>query len=107
MAALVMMVTLLPSCTKNQRVKQFGGTSEFTLPMNEKLVNITWKDNNMWYLTRKFRPFDDTVTYHFKEKSSYGLWQGEYIVHEQRDSTTQYLEKNYRIFYDAPITTKK
>ena len=46
------------------------------LKPNEKLINITWKESQMWVLT------EDTVTHYkyFREKSSWGIWQGEVII---------------------------
>ena len=64
------------SCTKNKRARTFGGKEEITLKANEKLINITWKESNMWVLT------EDTLTHikYFRENSSWGVWEGEIIV---------------------------
>lgn len=68
--------TILVGCTKNQRVRQFGGTEEIVLKPNEKLLNITWKEKDIWVLT------EDTLTKvkYFRESSSFGIWQGEVII---------------------------
>lgn len=67
---------MLFSCTSNEMAKQFGGTQTIELKPNEKLLNITWKDNDMWALTI------DTTTniQYFREFSNYGIWEGEVIV---------------------------
>lgn len=64
---------LFASCTANQRAKRYGGKETYDLKPNEILVNATWKDDNMWVLTK------DTLTkkMYFREKSSWGVWQGE------------------------------
>lgn len=66
----------MTSCTKNYRVRMLGGTQEIGLKPNEVLVNITWKDNDMWVLTK------DTLTNvsYFRESSSFGVWNGEVII---------------------------
>lgn len=73
---LLFTLILLLGCTEQERAKNFGGTMEFELKPNEELINITWKDNQMWVLTR------DTIAnqFYFRESSSYGMWEGEVII---------------------------
>ena len=61
------------SCTENERAKSFGGKQDITLKPSEQFVNATWKDNDLWLITK------DTLTneYVMREKSSYGIWEGE------------------------------
>lgn len=74
LAILVLVVAM--GCTENQRARQFGGTEKIDLKPNEILVNVTWKNDQMWILTQ------DTITHinYFREKSSYGIWEGEVII---------------------------
>lgn len=73
---ILVMCCFLSSCTGNQRARKFGGKEEIQLKPNEKLINITWKENNMWVLT------EDTVTHlkYFRENSNWGIWEGEIVV---------------------------
>lgn len=71
-------------CTENSRVKMFGGTGEMTLPRGQKLVLVTWKDSELWYLTKPMSKADSAETYHFQEKSSFGIMEGTYIIHETK-----------------------
>lgn len=71
-------------CTKNQRVKHFGGTATIELPVGQKLVHCTWKDANLWYLTRPMAKGDTAITYTFQEKSNLGIVQGTYIIKERK-----------------------
>lgn len=77
-AFIVLLVTsmLVSSCTDNQRAKNFGGTQEVKLGPNEKFVNITWKNNSLWVIVQ------DTTTgiFYAKERSSFGLIQGQVII---------------------------
>lgn len=74
------------SCTDNSRARVWGGTETITLEPGVRLVNITWKGGeksttSLWLLTKK-----DTTkpsTYSFKEKSSFGVMEGEVIIKEQ------------------------
>jgi hypothetical protein len=67
---------VLFSCTENQRARSFGGDETIILEDNKKLVNVTWKQDNLWILTRKMTTEDTMMTYKFQEKSSYGMLEG-------------------------------
>jgi hypothetical protein len=66
----------LASCTDNQRAKHWGGTEEIQLKPNEVVLNVTWKESEMWICTK-----DTTtgVTY-FREKSNWGVMEGTVIL---------------------------
>jgi len=70
---LLLIVVSVSSCTDNQRARSFGGTEEVSLKPSEQFVNATWKEDNLWLITK------DTLTneYVMREKSSYGVWEGE------------------------------
>lgn len=70
---ILLITALLFGCTKNQRAINFGGKEELALKPNERLINVTWKSDNMWVLT------EDTITHkkYFRESSSFGIWNGE------------------------------
>jgi hypothetical protein len=74
----------ITSCTKNQRVKKFGGTATIELPIGQKLIHCTWKDANLWYLTRPMTKTDTAEIYTFQEKSNLGIVQGAYIIKEKK-----------------------
>ena len=64
----------------------WGGKETITLPPGDRLVNITWKGGeretpSLWLLTKK----DTTkpTTYLFKEKSNFGMLEGEITIKEQ------------------------
>ena len=74
----------LISCTENSRVKTFGGTGDINLPKGQKLVNVTWKNEQIWYLKRPFHDNENEETYRFQEESSWGVVEGTYYIHETR-----------------------
>lgn len=80
----------LVACTENERVKKWGGTSVIELPIGKKLINITWKGEQLWYITRPMRKDEKPETYRFHEESNFGLLEGTYIVKESRTPTTSY-----------------
>ena len=75
---------LLLSCTENSRVKNFGGNGTINLPRGKKLVNITWKETQIWYLTRDMDSNDVAETYTFHEESSFGVLEGTYTIIERK-----------------------
>lgn len=70
---LAVAILTLASCTDNQRARQFGGTETIDIPEGRILVNCTWKQDDLWILTK------DTTTgkMYFNEKSSFGVLEGE------------------------------
>ena len=79
-------ITLLASCTDNNKARMWGGTETIQLEPGKRLVNITWKSGDktgadLWILTKQ-----DTTkpsTYLFEEKSSFGIMEGKVIVIEK------------------------
>jgi hypothetical protein len=75
-------ITLLAlnSCTDNQRARSFGGTETVNLEPQEKFINITWKQDNLWIVVQ------DTITgiIYAKEKSSFGVMEGCVIIKKKQ-----------------------
>lgn len=77
-------ISLLASCTENSRVKNWGGEGTINLPKGQKLVNVTWKESQIWYLTRPMDSAEVAETYSFHEESSYGVIEGTYTIVESK-----------------------
>lgn len=71
----------LQSCTENMRARKQGGDQTINLSSKERLVNLTWKEDNLWILTKE----DTTIPtiYTFKEKSNFGVLQGTITIVEK------------------------
>ena len=80
----VLMGVMVTSCTENERVKAWGGKGTINLPKGKKLVNVTWKETQIWYLTRNMDSNDVAETYEFHEESSYGVIEGTYKIIETK-----------------------
>lgn len=63
---------LLTGCQAVTR--NFGGTTTVKIPEGETLVNVTWKESNLWVLTK-----DANGKFQFREYSTYGLLEGKVI----------------------------
>jgi hypothetical protein len=77
-------IAMLGSCTENNRVKNWGGDGTLTLPKGQKLVNVTWKESQIWYLTRPMTSQDSCQIYTFHEESSWGMMEGTYTIIETK-----------------------
>ena len=82
--SIVAIALLATSCTENSRVKNFGSEGTIELPKGRKLVNVTWKETQIWYLTRPMNSTDSAETYTFHEESSYGMIEGTYNIIETK-----------------------
>lgn len=82
---LLVLITLsLFACTDNQRARTFGGTERVSLAPNTKLINATWKGDELWLLTSPMDSTDTGKEYQFVEKSSYGVLEGKVIIVQWR-----------------------
>ncbi len=81
--AIMLLSFLLVGCTNNQMAKNYGGTTEETLDPGKKLVNVTWKEDDMWFLVRDRKPGESVDNYQFTEKSSFGMLNGTVNIHEK------------------------
>jgi hypothetical protein len=82
--AAALAIALFTGCTQQERAKNYGGTAVEVLPAQRKLINVTWKDDHLWYLTRPMVSNDVAETYEFKESSSYGLLNGTVVIKETK-----------------------
>jgi hypothetical protein len=80
----IMVGVITTSCTENSRVKAWGGEGTINLPKGRKLVNVTWKETEVWYLTKAMDSNDVAETYQFQEESSWGLVEGTYNIVETK-----------------------
>ncbi len=69
-------------CTGNQMARSYGGIETVELPVGQRLVNLTWKETNLWILTEN-KPGKTPTTYSFKEKSPLGIVEGEVVIVEK------------------------
>ena len=71
----------MTSCTENIRAKEWGGNLTINLESQERVVNVTWKNADLWILTK----IDTTKQqlYNFSEKSTWGIMQGNITIIER------------------------
>lgn len=81
---LMVLLVISVSCTENQLAKEYGGETTIKLPKGKKLIEATWKDNNLWYLYEDMDSNDIPKTKVFQEESDYGVLNGKVIFVESK-----------------------
>lgn len=72
----------LNGCTNNQKVSCFGSKADIYLEKGKKLVTVTWRNNSLWIVTKPMKNTDSTEIYTVEEKSSLGVLEVYYTIHE-------------------------
>ena len=80
MKKLILILSMLVPLSANAGLDQlisrsFGGTSKIELQEGERLVNITWKRDELWLLLKN-DPKQKPQTYYFKEASVFEILEG-------------------------------
>jgi hypothetical protein len=78
-----MIVACLCSC-ENLVTRNFGGSQTIELEKGQRLVEITFKDNDLWILTEPMDSDYVPKTKTFYEDSNLGVMQGKITIVEQR-----------------------
>ena len=78
----VSMVALI-SCD-NWKSRKWGGSTTITLPKGEKLIEATWKESSLWYLTEPMDTDYKPKTKTFREDSNFGILEGTVTFVESR-----------------------
>ena len=81
---LIGMFICLSSFTKQFVVREFGGTMEIQLPKGQELMEATWKEDHLFYLTRPMSEDYVPVKKTFQESSSWGVMESTVYFIESR-----------------------
>lgn len=73
---------ILSGCTQNEMARKYGGSMEIQLPPGTKLINATWKEEEIWYLYTE-RGSEKPKNTVFKEKSKFGVIEGHVVFVEK------------------------
>lgn len=71
----------------NAIARQWGGTTTVNLEPGRKFVDIIWKDNSLWVLTKEMDEDDTAETYYFEEDANFGILEGTVIIVEHNKSS--------------------
>ena len=78
----IVMIIALSGC--QYATKHFGGSMTVNLEPNVKLVNVTWKEDSLWFLTKPMTENDVAETYCFKEDPEFGVFEGTVTIIEHK-----------------------
>lgn len=81
---ILMMLAVLTACTQNGMTRNWGGKRRIEIPKNNRLIEVTWKEDNLWMLTCPTDSDYKPKTYKFTEDSSWGLYEGEITIVESK-----------------------
>lgn len=70
------------ACSANDMARNYGGESREALPCGTKLVSVSWKEADLWYLTRPMLPGELPVEYAYAEISNWGMYEGTILLVE-------------------------
>ncbi len=75
MKKIILLLLTFTGCTRQMMTRKLGGKMEIKLPAGQELMMVTWKDNDLFYLTRPMSPDYAPVTKTFQESSSFGIME--------------------------------
>lgn len=76
-------LTAAAGCGRNDVTRSFGGEKTIELDPGRKLEEITWKDADIFLLTRPMREDEKPETHIFQEISNWGVWEGTVTIIEK------------------------
>lgn len=74
--------------------KKLGRYNEVELEPNQKLVEVTWKNDSLWFLTKNMQEDDVAESYKFYEKDTLGLLEGSVHITETKLEKEELEEYN-------------
>lgn len=80
---IILSIIMFSGCQQSI-TRNFGGTTTVKLEPGQRLVEATWKDNNLWYLVEPMEPDYTPKTKEFIESSNYGVLEGKVIFIESK-----------------------
>lgn len=97
----VILFSCLRGCSSQSVAKNWGGDMEVTLEPNQKLMEVTWKDNSLWFLTKQMGDDDVAESYSFYEKDPLGMLEGCVNIKEQKLSQDELDNYNNQRIWES------
>lgn len=79
---IVLAIVMLSGC--QWAAKKTGGDYTVTLPEDHKLIDVSWKSSDLWYLTRPMVSGDEPETYTYTQDSNFGVFEGTVTIIETK-----------------------
>ena len=78
------LLLLMASCTKQSRVRNFGGTEIIKVKPGYRVMMATWKHDDLFYMIEPMPEGYEPSEKHLIESSSFGVWESEIIFEESK-----------------------
>lgn len=82
-SVIALLSLLLSGC--QSAAKHMGGVMTLELEPNQKLEEITWKNDDLWYLTRPMREDEEPEIHTFQQSKDFGVFEGTVTVVESKE----------------------
>ena len=75
------------ACTENIRARKLGGTAKIEVKTGHKVVGASWKQSDLWVLTRPMHAGEAPETLALTESSSWGVVEGHVLLVEREEAS--------------------
>ena len=95
-AIIMICFCFLRSCSEQGITRSWGGEMDLYIEPNQKLQLVTWKDDNLWILTKDMTEDDIAENYSYYEKDPMGMFEGTIHIHEEKLTEEELAEREYQ-----------
>lgn len=85
LSVILIIILVISLCGCQAAARNLGGDVTIELEPNQKLEMITWKNSDLWYLTRPMTANDVAETHIFQESSIFGVVEGTVTIIESKE----------------------
>ena len=85
LSVILIIILVISLCSCQVAARKLGGDVTIELEPNQKLEMITWKNSDLWYLTRPMTANDVAETHVFQESSIFGIVEGTVTIIESKE----------------------
>lgn len=85
LSVILIIILVISLCGCQAAARNLGGDVTIELEPNQKLEMITWKNSDLWYLTRPMTANDVAETHVFQESSIFGIVEGTVTIIETKE----------------------
>ena len=85
LSVILIIILVISLCGCQAAARNLGGDVTIELEPNQKLEMITWKNSDLWYLTRPMTANDIAETHVFQESSIFGIVEGTVTIIESEE----------------------
>lgn len=85
LSVILIIILVISLCGCQAAARNLGGDVTIELEPNQKLELITWKNSDLWYLTRPMTANDVAETHVFQESSIFGIVEGTVTIIESKE----------------------